>query len=122
MTTVTVVDEPENPLERAPLVEGRNNFATITEQIARVAEQKTPRGWYLLFGISAAALLNLGAVIAYLLYTGVGIWGNNHPVAWAMAERSRSRTRSGEHRRRLGLRLPAGSPNCWPRRSARPTN
>ncbi len=82
MTAITVVSEPENPLHRAPLVEGKNNFATVTEQIARVAEQKTPRGWYLLFGISAAALLNLGAVIAYLFYTGVGIWGNNQPVAW----------------------------------------
>ncbi|MHC4516784.1 MAG: NrfD/PsrC family molybdoenzyme membrane anchor subunit, partial [Planctomycetota bacterium] len=82
MTTITVIDEPENPLRRAPLVEGKNNFATVTEQIARVAEQKTPRGWYLMFGITAAAFLNLGAVICYLFYTGVGIWGNNHPVAW----------------------------------------
>jgi Ni/Fe-hydrogenase subunit HybB-like protein len=24
----------------------------------------------------------LGASIAYLLWTGVGIWGNNNPVGW----------------------------------------
>ena len=85
MTILTVVDEQETTLRRAPLVEGNNNFATVTEQIARVAEQKTPAGWYLLFGISAAAFLNLFAVLGYLFWTGVGIWGNNQPVVsgWA---------------------------------------
>jgi molybdopterin-containing oxidoreductase family membrane subunit len=82
MTSITVIDEPENPAERAPLVEGRHNFATVTETIARVAEQRTPKGWYLLFGISVAALLNLGACLAYLFWTGIGIWGNNSPAFW----------------------------------------
>jgi len=39
-----VVDEPENPLQRAPLVEGKNDFASVTATIAGVAEKKTPRG------------------------------------------------------------------------------
>ena len=82
MTTISVVDEPENPASRALLVEGNHNFATVTETIARIAEQKTPKGWYLLFGISVAALLNLGACLAYLFWTGVGIWGNNSPAFW----------------------------------------
>ena len=82
MTTITVIDEPENPAERALLVEGTHNFATVTDLVARVAEDKTPRGWYLLFGISVAALLNLGACVAYLFWTGVGIWGNNSPAFW----------------------------------------
>ena len=82
MTTITVVDEPENPVERARLVEGRHNFASVTEVVARVAEQKTPKGWYLLFGISVAMLLNLGACLAYLVWTGVGVWGNNAPAFW----------------------------------------
>ncbi len=82
MTSITVIDEPENPAQRAPLVEGRHNFATVTEAVARVAEQRTPKGWYLLFGISVAALLNLGACLAYLFWTGIGIWGNNSPALW----------------------------------------
>ena len=82
MTSITVIDEPENPSERAALVEGRHNFATVTETVARVAEQRTPKGWYLLFGISVAALLNLGACLIYLFWTGVGIWGNNSPTFW----------------------------------------
>ena len=82
MTAITVVDEPENPLRRAPLVEGKNNFASVTNIIASVAEKKTPRGWYLLFGISVALLLNLGAMIGYLVFNGIGVWGNNIPVGW----------------------------------------
>ena len=82
MTSITVVDEPENPAERALLVEGGHDFATVTNAVARVAEQRTPRGWYLLFGISVAALLNLGACLAYLFWAGIGIWGNNHPAFW----------------------------------------
>ena len=82
MTSITVVDEPENPTQRALLVEGGHDFADVTDAVARVAEQRTPRGWYLMFGISVAALLNLGACLAYLFWAGIGIWGNNHPAFW----------------------------------------
>src|SRR5688572_23980415 len=77
-----VVDEPENPLVRAPLVEGNNDFTSVTATIAGVAEKKTPKGWYLMFGVAIALLLNLGAMIGYLVFTGIGVWGNNVPVAW----------------------------------------
>ena len=78
----TIVDEPEHPLVRAPLVEGDNDFASVTNTIAAPAEGKTPRGWYLMFGISVALLMNLGAMIGYLVFTGIGVWGNNVPVGW----------------------------------------
>ena len=77
-----VVDEAENPLVRPPLVEGKNDFTSVTNIVAGVAESRTPRGWYLMFGIAIALLLNLGAAIGYLLFTGVGVWGNNIPVGW----------------------------------------
>jgi molybdopterin-containing oxidoreductase family membrane subunit len=82
MTAITVLDEQETPLRRAPLVEGKNDFASVTTMIARVAENRTPKGWYLLFGIAVALFLNLGAMIGYLVFTGVGVWGNNVPVGW----------------------------------------
>jgi molybdopterin-containing oxidoreductase family membrane subunit len=82
MTAILVRDEPENPLVRPPIVEGRNDFASVTDKIASVAEMRTPRGWYILFGISVAALGILGASIVYLVATGIGIWGNNSPVGW----------------------------------------
>ena len=77
-----IVDEPENPLVRAPLVEGGHDFAAVTNIIAAPAEGKTPRGWYLMFGVAIALLANLGAMIGYLVFTGIGVWGNNVPVGW----------------------------------------
>lgn len=83
MTAIQVIDEPENPLERAPLVEGNNNFTSVTDKVAGIAEKKeVPRAWYLGFGMAVAALMNLGAMIGYLVWTGVGVWGNNVPVGW----------------------------------------
>ena len=77
-----IVDEPENPLVRAPLVEGGRSFADVTKLVAAPAEGTTPRGWYLMFGVAIALLANLGAMIGYLIFTGVGVWGNNVPVGW----------------------------------------
>ncbi len=82
MTAITIIDEPENPLRRAPLVEHGRTFSEITDLVAAPAEHKTPRAWYLGFGLSVAILLNLGAMIGYLVFTGVGVWGNNVPVGW----------------------------------------
>ena len=51
--------------------------------MAKIAEKKeVPRAWYLGFGLAVAGLLNLGAMIGYLVWTGVGVWGNNVPVGW----------------------------------------
>ncbi|MFO1054187.1 MAG: NrfD/PsrC family molybdoenzyme membrane anchor subunit [Planctomycetota bacterium] len=82
MTTITVIDEHENPLVRAPLVEGGRTFSDVTDLVARPAESKTTRAWYLGFGVSVAILMNLVAMIGYLVFTGVGVWGNNIPVGW----------------------------------------
>ena len=77
-----IVDEPENPLVRAPLVEGGHDFTAVTNIIAAPAEGRTPRGWYLMFGVAIALLANLGAMIGYLVFTGIGVWGNNVAVGW----------------------------------------
>ena len=82
MTAITVIDLPENPLARAPIVEGLDTLNSVTEKVAGVTERRTPKGWFILFGISVMLLLNLGAAIGYLVWTGVGVWGNNNPVGW----------------------------------------
>ncbi|MBK7092575.1 MAG: polysulfide reductase NrfD [bacterium] len=40
-------------------------------------------GWILLFGLSASILMMLLGAVGYLLFEGIGIWGNNQPVSWA---------------------------------------
>ena len=82
MSAITVLDLPENPLERASIVEGNETLASVTDTIARVSENRTPKGWFILFGAAVMLLANLGAAVAYLFWQGIGVWGNNNPVSW----------------------------------------
>ena len=38
--------------------------------------------WFIAFGIASTGLLLLVAMLAYQVYNGVGVWGNNVPVGW----------------------------------------
>ena len=66
----------------APLVTGNLSFHELTELVARHAEKKPPMVWYVAIGISSLMLLNLLVMIAYQVWNGVGVWGNNVPVGW----------------------------------------
>ncbi len=45
---------------------------------------KTPTWWWIGFGISAALLVMYLVSVVKLITTGIGIFGNNIPVAWGM--------------------------------------
>jgi len=77
------VEAPPPELERQPLVLNQRPLGWITDHIAGVAEGKTPKWWWVAFGISAPTMVMCFVMIAYLISTGVGVWGLNHPVAWA---------------------------------------
>jgi len=73
----------EVPGKRAPLVVGGHDFNAITEIVTDINLKPAPLGWYIGFGV-AFLLFNMYVLsVAYLLTTGVGVWGNNQPVAWA---------------------------------------
>jgi molybdopterin-containing oxidoreductase family membrane subunit len=75
----------EDPRQRPPLILGKNDFASVTDVVCRPLEtevKKTPRAWLVLFSISSFFLAILGAMILYLFFTGVGVWGLNNPVGW----------------------------------------
>jgi molybdopterin-containing oxidoreductase family membrane subunit len=67
---------------RPALIEGSPDYHAITEAVARPVEWKPPRGWYIVLAISLSMLGVFGLSIAWLLWEGVGIWGNNQPVGW----------------------------------------
>lgn len=82
--TVGIVDNTwDDPDRRAPLVLGGKDFTAVTDTVAALAFRRPPLGWYICFGLSLALLGLLGITILYLFSTGVGVWGNNQPVAWA---------------------------------------
>ncbi len=77
--TKNALPEEINP---PALVQGENDFNSITEIVAGVAERKPPRAWYIAFTIAVSFLGVLGCCLGYLFWEGVGVWGNNQPVAW----------------------------------------
>jgi molybdopterin-containing oxidoreductase family membrane subunit len=68
----------------APIIAPGHTYETVTEQIGSVVlKWKTTKGWVLGFGIGFTLLMLMLYTITYLVTTGIGIWGNNQPVAWA---------------------------------------
>src|ERR687894_103125 len=81
------VDEPHDDLIHVtpnPVIEPGHTAASVTDKIsALVLKRKTPLGWYIGFFVSFSLANVLMFTIAYLVTTGIGIWGNNWPVGWA---------------------------------------
>jgi molybdopterin-containing oxidoreductase family membrane subunit len=74
----------DDPTRRAQLVLGGNDFTSVTDKVCGIVERpKPPRAWYVAFAVSASFTLLLGAMLTYLVSTGVGVWGLNRPVGWA---------------------------------------
>jgi Ni/Fe-hydrogenase subunit HybB-like protein len=67
----------------APVIEPGYTFASVTDKIsAIVLTQRTPRFWYVGFGISFLLLMILLYSIAAVLTIGVGLFGIMIPVGW----------------------------------------
>jgi Ni/Fe-hydrogenase subunit HybB-like protein len=74
----------EDPGARAALVLGDHDFASLTDMVCEIVERPSPpRAWYVAFAISLAMTGMLLLNLAYQVGVGVGVWGNNIPVAWA---------------------------------------
>ena len=73
-----------DPTRRAALVIGHHDYASVTQLVSQLAERsRTPLAWYVAFAVSAAWAGLFFLLIGYLVFTGVGVWGNNRPVGWA---------------------------------------
>ncbi|MEM9478987.1 MAG: NrfD/PsrC family molybdoenzyme membrane anchor subunit [Verrucomicrobiota bacterium] len=85
-TTSPDADAPTLPvLKREPLVLRDRSYSWITNRICGIVENKQPILWWILFLPSLVLMGILGYCLAYLIATGVGVWGNNHPVGWGWA-------------------------------------
>jgi Ni/Fe-hydrogenase subunit HybB-like protein len=73
----------EERMPRPPLVENNRSMAWITDLIAGVPDRKTPLWWFISIAITGSIAAFGVFCILYLLFTGVGVWGNDIPVGWA---------------------------------------
>ncbi|HEX7653118.1 MAG TPA: NrfD/PsrC family molybdoenzyme membrane anchor subunit, partial [Verrucomicrobiae bacterium] len=74
---------PPAELRRAPVVEGNQGLGWLTDKLSAFAEAPIPLWWKILFAISAfCATVVFPICLFYQVFTGVGVWGNNHPNMW----------------------------------------
>ena len=85
-TTANFDNTGDDPQRRSPLLIGEQTFASVTHDVCKIAEVpvlQTPKWWLAAFPIAAAGMLMFFSLIGYLVYEGIGVWGNMVPVAWA---------------------------------------
>ncbi len=78
-----VLEDPPAVLVNPPLVLNNRSLGWITDTIAGICEKPMPKWWLPTFVASAGLMGMMYALIAYLIATGVGVWGLNNPVCWA---------------------------------------
>jgi len=67
------------------MITGAQDYASIDNSISSmiIDQKRHTRPWFIMFTIGIMGTGLLGTAITWLLYQGVGIWGNNIPTAWA---------------------------------------
>ena len=68
-----------------PLVHANQSWASAGRLITNVTLEHHARWrWWMAFGVALGLVGLLTVSVAWLLYDGVGVWGNNNPVVWAL--------------------------------------
>src|SRR5437870_3804894 len=72
--------------EQLPVLTPGYTITSVTDKIsAIVLTRRTPRGWFVGFGLAFLLVMLLFYAIGRLFVVGIGIWGVNVPVAWGFA-------------------------------------
>ena len=72
----------QDPHVKPRLVEGNPSLGDVTETISRIVEAPYHRNWWIAISITGGILAMMGAMLTYLVATGIGVWGNNQPIGW----------------------------------------
>lgn len=66
------------------LLPGEHSYATLDEQIGSMVldPKRHKKFWFAFAGVGLIGASVLVLSIVWLLYNGIGIWGNNQPVGW----------------------------------------
>src|SRR3954470_4968306 len=70
-------------LRDTPLIEGRQDDGTLNKTLLDFIWKEARPGWYTLLFLGLGLTGVLFSAITVTLAKGIGMWGNNIPVAWA---------------------------------------
>lgn len=70
-------------LKPAPVIMGHVRLGDLDDQLLTPTGERPPLAWFIAFAMTSTATLIGMALIGYTIATGIGVWGNNIPVAWA---------------------------------------
>ncbi|HEY0867671.1 MAG TPA: NrfD/PsrC family molybdoenzyme membrane anchor subunit, partial [Fimbriimonas sp.] len=67
------------------LITGQHTYEQLDSSIDSLIlnQKRHKRPWWIFFLIGFLGVNALGASVTWLLYQGIGIWGNNWPTMWA---------------------------------------
>jgi molybdopterin-containing oxidoreductase family membrane subunit len=65
-----------------PVLLGRPTDAELSDQLLSTAYRRMPRAWWFLLVFAVIGTLSLVVGVTATVTTGIGLWGNNIPVAW----------------------------------------
>jgi molybdopterin-containing oxidoreductase family membrane subunit len=80
---LTSEDRILDRLKPPPVLKGHVSLGGLDDQVlAQVGVKPSPL-WFVAFALTSSAMLLGLILIGYTIATGIGVWGNNVPVAWA---------------------------------------
>ena len=72
-------------LVEQPLVTNNRDFNWVTDKICRIVETPTPLWWWVCMAVALLTASFTGLGLAWLVSTGVGVWGLANPINWGWA-------------------------------------
>ncbi len=75
---------PKQPLNDV-MITGQQTYKSLDDSISSLIldQKRHKKPWWVMFALGVSLLGLLGASVTWLLYQGIGIWGNNIPVSWS---------------------------------------
>jgi molybdopterin-containing oxidoreductase family membrane subunit len=83
MSTATKTTATTDALETSPVLVGRPDDRALTESLLRPVLGPTRKGWLALLGVLSIGMAFWLFSLYMTVTVGIGVWGNNIPVAWA---------------------------------------
>ena len=65
-----------------PVIAPGHSAASVGDKISSVVFGKMPLWFYIAMAIAFGGAMMLLTALTKLVFTGIGIWGNNNPVGW----------------------------------------